>query len=104
SRRRHTRSTRDWSSDVCSSDLSAEVGNASPESPLILGILRGVEVMSKVLELQETYLDLVRPLVRHQKNTQRGTPVANAAYASFEDRKSGRVGDEGRSRWSAVGA
>src|SRR5207247_8296792 len=26
SRRRHTRSTRDWSSDVCSSDLAAALG------------------------------------------------------------------------------
>src|SRR5207247_7191108 len=26
SRRRHTRSTRDWSSDVCSSDLMMEIG------------------------------------------------------------------------------
>src|SRR5699024_11926624 len=29
SRRRHTRSKRDWSSDVCSSDLDAEVGSSS---------------------------------------------------------------------------
>src|SRR5699024_11393099 len=27
SRRRHTRSTRDWSSDVCSSDLVIEIGD-----------------------------------------------------------------------------
>src|SRR5215469_18245170 len=27
SRRRHTRSLRDWSSDVCSSDLTVHVGN-----------------------------------------------------------------------------
>src|SRR5699024_12208471 len=29
SRRRHTRSKRDWSSDVCSSDLPGDVGGAS---------------------------------------------------------------------------
>src|SRR5437868_13422433 len=39
SRRRHTRSKRDWSSDVCSSDLSAAVGRfpntlPSPAEPL----------------------------------------------------------------------
>src|SRR5690349_24228878 len=35
SRRRHTRSLRDWSSDVCSSDLSASSMNSSklPKSP-----------------------------------------------------------------------
>src|SRR5207247_7233581 len=31
SRRRHTRSTRDWSSDVCSSDLGWEVDQAARE-------------------------------------------------------------------------
>ena len=40
--------------------------------------------MSRVLDLQATYLDLVRPLVKTQSN-QRRQPVANAAFASFED-------------------
>src|SRR5699024_12714090 len=31
SRRRHTRSKRDWSSDVCSSDLSVEAGLGDPQ-------------------------------------------------------------------------
>src|SRR2546421_7964146 len=31
SRRRHTRSDRDWSSDVCSSDLAAEQGRRESE-------------------------------------------------------------------------
>lgn len=62
----------------------AEVGNAAPDSALILGILRGVEVITRVLELQSTYLDLVRPIIKLQGGQQRQT-VANAAYASFED-------------------
>lgn len=62
----------------------AEVGSATPNSPLILGILRGVEVFTKVLELQSTYLDLVRPLIKLQ-SPRRKEPVANAVYASFED-------------------
>src|SRR5690349_23693751 len=32
SRRRHTRSLRDWSSDVCSSDLAVEIGKALGQS------------------------------------------------------------------------
>src|SRR5699024_11243868 len=32
SRRRHTRSKRDWSSDVCSSDLGHRVGSRNPFS------------------------------------------------------------------------
>src|SRR5437868_15342368 len=33
SRRRHTRSKRDWSSDVCSSDLDRLTGAAAPAPP-----------------------------------------------------------------------
>ncbi|KAI9167446.1 Nucleoporin NUP192 [Paramyrothecium foliicola] len=62
----------------------SEVGNAAPDSPLILGILRAVEVVSRVLDMQSTYLDLVRPLLK-LKTSQRRQPVANAAFASFED-------------------
>src|SRR5256885_6318425 len=34
SRRRHTRLQGDWSSDVCSSDLTQEVGGSNPSSPI----------------------------------------------------------------------
>lgn len=61
-----------------------EVGNATPDSPLILGILRAVELISKVLDLETTYLELVRPLIKTQSSSSR-PPVANAAYTSFED-------------------
>lgn len=63
---------------------AGEVGNSAPDSPVILGILRAVEVVTKVLDLQATYLDLVRPLVKTQ-SAQRRQTVANAAYASFDD-------------------
>jgi nuclear pore complex protein Nup205 len=61
-----------------------DVGKAPPDSPIILGILRAVEIISKVLELQATYLDLVRPMIKLQSSPRRA-PVSNAAYASFED-------------------
>src|SRR5699024_11838459 len=38
SRRRHTRSKRDWSSDVCSSDLWSEVG--LDKCPILNGLLK----------------------------------------------------------------
>src|SRR2546421_9200639 len=40
SRRRHTRSDRDWSSDVCSSDLHAPL-EAAPDRPLLQQQLLG---------------------------------------------------------------
>ncbi|KAK5989151.1 Nuclear pore protein [Cladobotryum mycophilum] len=63
---------------------ASDVGNAAADSPIILGILRAVEVISKVLDLETTYVDLVRPLLKAQGGSRR-QPVANAAYASFED-------------------
>src|SRR5207249_8200898 len=35
SRRRHTRSKRDWSSDVCSSDLIFSAGSATKDGPCL---------------------------------------------------------------------
>jgi nuclear pore complex protein Nup205 len=63
---------------------AAEVGNSAPDSPLVLSVLRGIEVITLIMELQATYLDIVRPIVKMQA-THRPTPVANAAFASFED-------------------
>lgn len=63
---------------------AAEVGNSAPDSPVIQGILRAIEVVIKVLDMQATYLDLVRPLVKTQSAQRRHT-VSNAAYASFDD-------------------
>src|SRR5207249_9184318 len=44
SRRRHTRSKRDWSSDVCSSDLPL---SSSWETALVLGRFRGTSLRRK---------------------------------------------------------
>lgn len=62
----------------------ADVGSAAPDSPLILGILRAVEVITKVLDLEATYQNLVRPLIKVQASQTR-SPIAHAAYASFQD-------------------
>lgn len=61
-----------------------EVNAADVESPLVQGLLRSIEVISLVVELQATYLDIVRPIVKLQ-STSRRPGVANSALASFED-------------------
>src|SRR2546428_1918966 len=74
SRRRHTRSDRDWSSDVCSSDLEAHVStkHASPETDAWISSPDG-----------------------HEKRPSRAQ--APAREGRSEER---RVGKECRSRWS----
>ncbi|KXJ94256.1 nucleoporin Nup186/Nup192/Nup205 [Microdochium bolleyi] len=65
-----------------------DVGRAEPSSPLILGVLRAVQLVSKVLDLQATYLDLVRPITKPQNKRPSHSPfmpTSNGAFASVED-------------------
>ncbi|KAI1742195.1 nucleoporin Nup186/Nup192/Nup205 [Xylaria scruposa] len=67
---------------------SSDIGKAAPDSPLILGVLRAIELLSKALELQATYLDLVRPIMKplnQAQNRSPYTPTSNEAFASVED-------------------
>ena len=61
-----------------------EVSSASSDSPLILGLLRTIEVMNLIIDLQSTYLDVVRPLIKLQSAGRR-QQVLNPSLASFED-------------------
>ncbi|CAK7265473.1 hypothetical protein SEPCBS57363_001601 [Sporothrix epigloea] len=61
----------------------SEIGNAAPDSPLILGIIRAVELITNILDLQDTYLDLVRQVIR-LKLGERQKPVS-ATYSFFEE-------------------
>ncbi|OTA80434.1 hypothetical protein M434DRAFT_401761 [Hypoxylon sp. CO27-5] len=67
---------------------SADIQKATPDSPLILSVLRAVELVSKALDLQATYVDLVRPIVKPQTRSQSRSPyipTSNGAFASIED-------------------
>src|SRR5690349_23718807 len=80
SRRRHTRSLRDWSSDVCSSDLTVFDSSSIGKLKLIGALLGGMRIDAggrlAVLELSDALL---------------------AQTVRSEER---RVGKECRSRWS----
>src|SRR5690348_17402476 len=84
SRRRHTRWTGDWSSDVCSSDLAA-----SPTRLANVQALRGVAAL----------LVLGMHAVGRQVRSfgAEGVAMREAARVRSEER---RVGKECRSRWS----
>ncbi|ESZ96367.1 hypothetical protein SBOR_3250 [Sclerotinia borealis F-4128] len=61
-----------------------EVASAAPDSPSIMCLLQGIRAVTLIMDLQPTYRDIVRPLIKGQASHRR-TPVPNAAYASFED-------------------
>ncbi|KAK3340657.1 nucleoporin Nup186/Nup192/Nup205 [Neurospora tetraspora] len=69
--------------DIINRDADV-LGQSSHDSPVVMGVLRAVQVMIKVIELQDTYLDLVRPLIKKQFG-QRSRSVASGAYSAFED-------------------
>ncbi|KAH6723827.1 nucleoporin Nup186/Nup192/Nup205 [Leptodontidium sp. MPI-SDFR-AT-0119] len=63
----------------------ADVACAAPDSPLVLCLLRGIHVITTILNLQPTYLDIILPLMKSQPNYRRSNPVASAAFSCFED-------------------
>src|SRR5207302_5712664 len=100
SRRRHTRFSRDWSSDVCSSDLA---GHLVTEDAVIDH--HGDRVDDKVWQLYEAALrrfGAVSTLIEWDTDIPALDVLldeAGKARARSEER---RVGKEGRSGWSAV--
>src|SRR2546421_7568426 len=87
SRRRHTRSDRDWSSDVCSSDLVSGVIED-------IRIVRRVDGRSGPLH---AVLDVLRALSSGRLRPHHDVSRLPGAAVRSEER---RVGEECRSRWS----
>src|SRR3712207_6998991 len=81
SRRRHTRYWRDWSSDVCSSDLRAEL------------------VAENTVE-SESRLENLEELMNAAREYERVEPEPTLAGFLQERSEERRVGKECRSRWS----
>src|SRR2546428_5542600 len=85
SRRRHTRSDRDWSSDVCSSDLYVPDPGDYLKSIWAVGHPDlGPNALQVVARVGDIVVAEAEPLARHR-------------VVRSEER---RVGKEGRSRWS----
>src|SRR5206468_8853993 len=98
--RRHTRSDRDWSSDVCSSDLLLKLQRWSYDSTIALHLFWLVSLLTsqlssnyqtytllclKILDLDETYPVLNR--------------IHLPQWVSATRSEERRVGKECRSRW-----
>ena len=59
-----------------------DVSSSPPGSVLVTGLLRSLDVLNMIFDLQPTYLDIVRPLLT---TSDRSMPAGFSAIASFED-------------------
>src|SRR2546422_6273154 len=84
SRRRHTRCSRDWSSDVCSSDLVQ----------LVDANLKPVAKES----LQGTVVNMINTTTAVEQASHAATTDVDGKFESRSEER--RVGKECRSRWS----
>jgi nuclear pore complex protein Nup205 len=62
----------------------AEVSKAASDSILVLSLVRSLEVMGLIMDLQSTYFNIVRPLIKSQAGGSR-TNIANSSLSAFED-------------------
>src|SRR5699024_12079639 len=98
---RHTRSKRDWSSDVCSSDLKAKPGELIKNSTSGRTD-SGVHALGQVIHVD--YPAKIQPhSMRKALNSilDQSIRIVDVAQVSNEFHRSEerRVGKEGRSRW-----
>lgn len=61
-----------------------EVSNSASDSPLLVSLLRCIDVMNLIMDLQSTYLEIARPQIKLHAVGHRKA-VLNPTLASFED-------------------
>src|SRR5207253_8123144 len=103
-RRRHTRWPRDWSSDVCSSDLTGPAGS----DPLFLlykvSVSGGVSVF-QIPPFNNATVTVTACDAAFGAQTCSGTQLAKVVASTPDPRsEERRVGKECRSRWSSEGS
>jgi nuclear pore complex protein Nup205 len=59
-----------------------DISSSAPGSILVTGLLRSLDILNLIFDLQPTYLDIVRPLLN---TSDRRMPAGASAIASFED-------------------
>src|SRR5690606_39830586 len=100
SRRRHTRFSRDWSSDVCSSDLGGAISwSANPYVGVTLGYNGGDISWSDDIEVDDVNYDVDMDNNLTYLNAEI-RPWANWFYVARSEER--RVGKEGDRRGSGI--
>ncbi|KAL4904799.1 hypothetical protein BDW74DRAFT_153531 [Aspergillus multicolor] len=61
----------------------ADVARALPDSILVSSLVKCLEVMHLIIDLQSTYLNIVRPFIKSQPGNRLN--VANSSLSAFED-------------------
>ncbi|KAL2830034.1 hypothetical protein BDW59DRAFT_170319 [Aspergillus cavernicola] len=61
----------------------AAISKAGSDSILVLSVVRSIEVMVMILDLQSTYFNIVRPFIKSQSQSR--VSVANSSLSAFED-------------------
>src|SRR5690606_40521991 len=97
-RRRHTRFSRDWSSDVCSSDLVDRVGDRLPDPDVVVRLARLVE--REVPVVVRPHLPELEAVVPGERGDLLRRDVVGPVDLPGLERRSEerRVGEEGR-KW-----
>ena len=68
-----------------------EVMKSPLDSPLVLLLMAGLDVMGSIMDLQATYADIVRPLVQQELSSNRKM-VCNPSLTLFEDAVANNLG------------
>src|SRR5206468_9394997 len=99
---RHTRSDRDWSSDVCSSDLSRTCPDWSKLPNFEITDLRLPHMPGRVELFRKIFPEWVQPLVAEKEGNPDQALFTAAALEKRNPNRSEerRVGKEGRARWA----
>ncbi|KAL4778274.1 nucleoporin Nup186/Nup192/Nup205 [Aspergillus varians] len=61
----------------------AEISKAPSDSILVLSLVKSIEVMYRIIDLQSTYVNIVRPFIKSQPGSRLN--VANSSVSAFED-------------------
>src|SRR3989449_9582575 len=108
SRRRHTRCSRDWNSDVCSSDLTVTGHRIGGRNPVEVGLVAifllcagpTVRLSAQVPDTTPPPLVTTGALVVGTDTTHRIRPIGAFLRSLLVRSEERRVGKECRSRWS----